>query len=95
LRPSVTSSLANANPIFCEPATVRTSFLRSPRRPEELRITLLAAAGDAEARLGTANPYGQRYIVDFDVVRQNKTVRIRSAWIVREDLPRLTSCYVL
>jgi hypothetical protein len=35
--------------------------------------------------------------VDFDFVRQDRTVRIRSTWIVRtgEDLPRLTSCYVL
>jgi len=64
---------------------------------EELRIALLAAACNAEARLGTANPYGQRYIVDFDLVRQDRTVRIRSARIVRigEDLPRLTSCFVL
>jgi hypothetical protein len=37
------------------------------------------------------------YVVDFDLVRQSRTVRIRGAWIVRigEDLPRLTSCYVL
>jgi len=64
---------------------------------EELRLALLAAAASAEARLGIANPYGQRYIVDFDLVRQDITVKIRSAWIVRigEDLPRLTSCYVL
>jgi hypothetical protein len=64
---------------------------------EELKIALLAVASNAEARLGTANPYGQRYIVDFDLVRQNRTVKIRSTWIVRigEDLPRLTSCYVL
>ncbi len=62
-----------------------------------LREALLAAASNAEARLGVANPYGQRYIVDFDLVRQARTVRIRSTWIVRigEDLPRLTSCYVL
>ena len=62
-----------------------------------LKDALLAAAVNAESRSGAANPYGQRYIVDFDMVRQSRTVRIRSAWIVRiaEDLPRLTSCYVL
>lgn len=62
-----------------------------------LRDALLAAARNAEARLGVANPYGQRYIVDFDLVREGQTVRVRSTWIVRiaEDLPRLTSCYVL
>jgi len=64
---------------------------------EELQAAIVAAAIDAEARLGAANPYGQRYIVDFDFVRRGRTVRIRSTWIVRtgEDLPRLTSCYVL
>jgi len=64
---------------------------------EELRAALLAAAGGADAEIGIANVYGQRYIVDFDLVRQGRTVRIRSTWIVRvgDDLPRLTSCYVL
>lgn len=63
---------------------------------EELRIALLRAAGDADAQIGRANEYGQRYLIDFDIVRQNRTVRIRSAWIVRfeEGVPRLTSCYV-
>lgn len=64
---------------------------------EELRSALLAAAGNAEARLGTANMYGQRYIVDFELVRQGRNIRIRSTWIVRisEELPRLTSCFVI
>ena len=64
---------------------------------EELKTVLLAVASGAEARLGLANPYGQRYILDFDFVRQDRTIRIRSTWIVRtgEQLPRLTSCYVL
>jgi uncharacterized protein DUF6883 len=64
---------------------------------EELRTTLLAAASNAGARLGVASPHGQRYVVDFDFVGQDRTIRIRSTWIVRigEDLPRLTSRYVL
>jgi hypothetical protein len=64
---------------------------------EELRSALLAAAGAADAEIGVANVYGQRYTVDFDLVRQGRVVRIRSTWIVRigEGLPRLTSCYVL
>jgi hypothetical protein len=64
---------------------------------EVLRGALLWAASNEEARPGVANQYGQRYIVDFDLVRQSGGVRIRSTWIVRigEDLPRLTSCYVL
>ena len=64
---------------------------------EELRAALLAAAIYAEARQSESNLYGLRYIVDFDLVRELRTVRIRSTWIVREgeELPRLTSCYVL
>jgi len=64
---------------------------------EELRDAILSAARCAEAELGVANEYGLRYVVDFDFVREERTVRIRSTWIVRahEGLPRLTSCYVL
>ena len=64
---------------------------------EDLRTGLLAAACGTDAQLGVANIYGQRYIIDFDMHSQGRTVRIRSTWIVRigEDLPRLTSCYVL
>jgi hypothetical protein len=64
---------------------------------EELRTALLEAAMTADAEPGSANPYGERYTVDFDLVRQERVVRIRSTWIVRtgENLPRLTSCYVL
>lgn len=62
-----------------------------------LRIALLSAARDEEALPNGTNPYGQRYLVDFDLVRQDKAVRIWSAWIVRigEDPPRLTSGFVL
>jgi hypothetical protein len=64
---------------------------------EELRTALIAAAGRADAEIGVANVYGHRYVVDFDLVRHGRVVRIRSTWIVRigDDLPRLTSCYVL
>jgi hypothetical protein len=60
---------------------------------ELLREALLAAAVTAEAQPGVANRYGQRYTVDFDLVRPSRTVRIRSTLIVRigEDLPRLTT----
>ena len=64
---------------------------------EELRMRLMQAASTSEAQPGIATPHGQRYVVDFDLIRQDRVVRIRSAWIVRagEELPRLTSCYVL
>jgi hypothetical protein len=64
---------------------------------EALRTALLEAAAHSEATPGVANPFGQRYRVDFEMVREGRTIKIRSTWIVRaeEDLPRLTSCYVL
>jgi hypothetical protein len=64
---------------------------------EVLRTALVEAARATDAHLGVANVHGQRYIVDFDLFRQGRVVRIRSTWIVRigDDLPRLTSCYVL
>jgi hypothetical protein len=64
---------------------------------EELRTALLDAAVSGEAVPGAPNPYGQRYAVDFALLRHGRTVSVRSTWIVREreNLPRLTSCYVL
>jgi hypothetical protein len=64
---------------------------------EGLRDAILAAARNAEAEPGVTNQYGQRYIVDFDFVREERSVRISSTWIVRADegLARLTSCYAL
>jgi len=64
---------------------------------DELRSALLAAAMRDEARPAKPCVHGERYIVDFDLIRQGSTVRIRSSWIVRqgEEIPRLTSCYVL
>ncbi len=64
---------------------------------EQLRTALLRAAVENEAQPGDANVYGQRYIIDLDLVKQDRAVRIRSTWIVRsgDHLPRLTSCYVL
>jgi hypothetical protein len=64
---------------------------------EVLLEALLSAAREAEARAGDANQYGQRYLVDFEFIRHGRTAKIRSLWIVRigENLPRLTTCYVL
>jgi len=66
-------------------------------KAEVLREALLSAARTAEVQPSSENQYGQRYIVDFDLAGQSRTVRVRSAWMVRigEGLPRLTTCYVL
>jgi hypothetical protein len=49
---------------------------------EELRAALLCAARDGEAQASMVNAYEQRYVVDIDLVRQGRLIRIRSTWIV-------------
>jgi len=63
----------------------------------ELRDALLAAARIEDALATDQDQYGQRYVVDFTMVREGRRARIRSSWIVRtgEDHPRMTSCHVL
>ncbi len=63
----------------------------------ELREGILSAIQTEEAVTGERDEYGQRYLVDFSMKRQDREAVIRSAWIVRqgENVPRLTSCYVL
>jgi len=63
---------------------------------EFLRERLLAAAREVGATKGEVDEYGERYVLDVEVARGNRRVRIRSAWIIRrgERIPRLTSCYL-
>src|SRR5262245_36135654 len=62
-----------------------------------LRERLLEAAVNAEATATDKDEYGQRYVVDFPLNGPNGTASVRSSWIIKtdEDIPRLTSCYVL
>jgi hypothetical protein len=64
---------------------------------EKLRDAVLSAVQAEEAIAGERDEYGQRYLVDFSMKRLGREAVIRSAWIVRRDenVPRLTSCYVL
>ena len=64
---------------------------------EKLRSALLAAAAAAEATSGDEDLFGQRYTIDFDLTVNDRVVKIRSSWMLRtaEELPRLTTCYVL
>jgi hypothetical protein len=63
----------------------------------ELRDAILSAVRTEEAITGERDEYGQRYILDFSMRWQGREAIVRSAWIIRrgEDVPRLTSCYVL
>lgn len=53
-----------------------------------------AIAGDAFP--GTADLYGRRYVVDFELEGPSGRAVVRSAWIVKagEELPRLITCYI-
>ena len=64
---------------------------------EELRAALLLAARNGEAVLRGSCEFGTRYIIDFEMVRGSFRATIRSSWIIRidEQVPRLTTCYVL
>ena len=64
---------------------------------EALRQHLLAVARTGEAVLGMQNAYGQRYIIDFEMTTAVGMAVVRSTWIVLvgQDVPRLTSCYIL
>jgi hypothetical protein len=64
---------------------------------EFLQTALLHAAREAHAMVGEPSEFGERYIIDFELVRNNRKAMVRSAWIVirGEAVPRLTSCFVL
>lgn len=64
---------------------------------EWLRSVLLEVIQTHSAIPGIQDQYGDRYVIDFPITRNNQTAMVRSAWIIRltEDFPRLTSCYIL
>lgn len=64
---------------------------------ERLREALLSAAVSEEAVPAERDEYGQRYVLDFEMLTQEARATVRSGWVVRneEDFPRLTSCWVL
>ena len=64
---------------------------------QELRSILLEAVKTHDAQLGRHDAYGQRYDVDFELVRHGRRATVRSAWIIEHnsDTPRLTSCFPL
>jgi peptidoglycan/xylan/chitin deacetylase (PgdA/CDA1 family) len=61
------------------------------------RSVLLEAVRQYDCELGKKTFFGQRYMVDFLVVRAGKQAQVRSVWNVRpnENVPRLVTCYVL
>jgi hypothetical protein len=64
---------------------------------EPLRLSILAAAADGEAAVGETDEYGQRYVLDCMLEGPGGRAVVRTAWMVRrgEEIPRLTTCWVL
>lgn len=64
---------------------------------DELKVALLEAVTKNDAVPEKRNQYGQKYVIDFPMTREEKTAIIHSVWIVRtqENFPRLVTCYVL
>jgi len=62
-----------------------------------LRHALLEAALHSEATRSERDDYGERYVLDFEMDGPSGRALVRSLWIVRtgEDIPRLSSCFVL
>lgn len=67
---------------------------------ERLRGLIMEAILVEEAAEQSPNPYGRRFVVDFQVRLEEKVVvtfvTIRTAWMIRndEDFPRLTTCFI-
>lgn len=64
---------------------------------EELRQALLSAALTGEAVATDVDEYGQRYLLDFEMITEAGRATVRSGWIVRsdEEFARFTSRWVL
>ena len=61
-----------------------------------LREALRQALKSQDATPTKRNPYGQKYQIDFEMIRDGKSATIRSIWIVKdtENFPRLITCYI-
>jgi hypothetical protein len=64
---------------------------------EELLAVLVLAAREGETEIGASDLFGNRYIIDFELRREERSATIRSCWIVRNDekVARFVTCYVL
>jgi hypothetical protein len=61
-----------------------------------LQGRLLEAAASELAIMILKNRFGTLYVIDFLLTTSSRSAFVRSCWIVRirEDFPRLTTCYV-
>ncbi|MEG3437117.1 hypothetical protein V0288_08305 [Pannus brasiliensis CCIBt3594] len=64
---------------------------------QELHDALQDALGRYDAIFEENSRFGDKYIIDFPIIRNNRTAIIHSVWIIRynENFPRLVTCYIL
>jgi len=64
---------------------------------EILRALILEALQTYDTIPTTADEYGQQYVMDFPIARNENTATVRTVWLIRstETFPRLVSCYIL
>ncbi len=68
----------------------------SQNNSEELREILRGINDTEQVAFHRPNEYGMLYYIDSMITRPERTFRIRTIWIVREneDFPRFVSCYL-
>jgi len=66
------------------------------RNADELRAALLTAAATADAQPGASDRFGDRYVLEFEIIGPRGAGVVKTTWIVRhgESAPRSTSCFV-
>lgn len=64
---------------------------------QDLILQIKRQIKSSECIAGEADAYGQRYTVDVVIRKQHLEAVVRTAWIIKtnENIPRLTTCYVL
>lgn len=62
----------------------------------DLRDALLTAAAARDAVPDASDRFGDRYVIEFEIVGPRGAGMLKSTWMVRrgERTPRLTSCFV-
>jgi len=67
------------------------------RNAEDLKALILNAVLSNEATEGKIDRFGRRCSVDFQVEKEDRTVFIRTGWIIKtgEIYPILTTCFIL
>lgn len=69
----------------------------SSENADDLKEMILSAILVNEAKEGRIDIFGKRYTVDFKVKKWNRTITLRTGWIVKTgtSISTLTTCYII